>query len=32
MVRSSEVIDAMEKLERLGASAILETAIRNCRL
>ncbi|MFO0924702.1 MAG: ATP phosphoribosyltransferase [Pirellulales bacterium] len=32
MVRSSDVIATMEKLEALGASAILETAINNCRL
>lgn len=32
MVRRSEVIEAMEKLEALGASAILETEISNCRL
>ncbi|MCC6510073.1 MAG: ATP phosphoribosyltransferase [Pirellulaceae bacterium] len=32
MVRSKDVINAMERLEALGASAILETSIRNCRL
>jgi ATP phosphoribosyltransferase len=32
MVKSSEVIEIMEKLEALGASAILETTITNCRL
>jgi ATP phosphoribosyltransferase len=32
MVRRSEVIDIMERLEALGATAILETAITNCRL
>ncbi len=32
MVRRKEVIEVMEKLEALGASAILETAINNCRL
>ena len=32
MVRRSEVIDIMEQLEALGASAILETRITNCRL
>jgi ATP phosphoribosyltransferase len=32
MVRSGEVIEIMERLETLGASAILETAITNCRL
>ncbi|MBX9788757.1 MAG: ATP phosphoribosyltransferase [Pirellulales bacterium] len=32
MVRRSEVISVMERLEALGASAILETAISNCRL
>ena len=32
MVKRGEVIDAMEKLEKLGASAIFETTIANCRL
>lgn len=32
MVPRAEVIEAMEKLEALGASAILETPITNCRL
>lgn len=32
MVRGNEVIDVMEKLERLGASAIFQTMISNCRL
>ena len=32
MVRRKEVIEVMEKLEALGASAILETQINNCRL
>ena len=32
MVRRKEVIQIMEKLESLGASAILETQISNCRL
>ncbi len=32
MVRRSEVISIMEQLEALGASAILETEITNCRL
>lgn len=32
MVRQSEVIEAMEKLDQIGASAILETSIVNCRL
>ena len=32
MVRRGEVIDIMERLETLGASAILETQITNCRL
>jgi ATP phosphoribosyltransferase len=32
MVRRSEVIEIMERLETLGASAILETEITNCRL
>lgn len=32
MVRSDEIIDVMEKLEQLGASAIFQTTISNCRL
>ncbi|MEM6689100.1 MAG: ATP phosphoribosyltransferase [Planctomycetota bacterium] len=32
MVRRKEVITVMEQLEGLGASAILETAITNCRM
>jgi ATP phosphoribosyltransferase len=32
MVRRKEVIEIMERLESLGASAILETQITNCRL
>ncbi len=32
MVRRTEVIQIMEELEALGASAILETQITNCRL
>ena len=32
MVRRKDVINVMEQLESLGASAILETAITNCRL
>lgn len=32
MVKRSEVIQIMERLESLGASAILETQIQNCRL
>ena len=32
MVKRKEVIDAMEQLEALGASAVMETAISNCRL
>ena len=32
MVRRGEVIEVMEKLDKLGASAILETQINNCRL
>jgi len=32
MVKRDEVIDIMERLEALGASAILETRITNCRL
>lgn len=32
MVKRKEVISAMEALEKLGAAAILETEIANCRL
>lgn len=32
MVKRAEVIDIMERLEELGATAILETQITNCRL
>jgi ATP phosphoribosyltransferase len=32
MVKTKQVIEVMEKLETLGASAILETSINNCRL
>jgi len=32
MVKRSSVVDVMEKLEAIGASAILETKIGNCRL
>ncbi len=32
MVKRGEVIEIMEQLEALGATAILETAIANCRL
>jgi ATP phosphoribosyltransferase len=32
MVKRTEIIDIMEQLESLGASAILETEITNCRL
>lgn len=32
MVKRGEIIDIMEQLEELGAAAILETAIANCRL
>jgi ATP phosphoribosyltransferase len=32
MVKRKEVISAMERLEALGASAIFETTISNCRL
>jgi ATP phosphoribosyltransferase len=32
MVRRGQVIEIMERLEALGASAILETQIANCRL
>ena len=32
MVKSCDVIDSMEQLERLGATAIFELTIANCRL
>ncbi|HVX61049.1 MAG TPA: ATP phosphoribosyltransferase, partial [Pirellulales bacterium] len=32
MVKRGEIIEIMERLEALGASAILETQINNCRL
>jgi ATP phosphoribosyltransferase len=32
MVRRGEVHSIMERLETLGASAIIETRIANCRL
>ena len=32
MVKRREVIDAMERLEQLGATAIFETTLSNCRL
>jgi ATP phosphoribosyltransferase len=32
MVRRGQVIEIMEQLEAIGASAILETQIANCRL
>jgi ATP phosphoribosyltransferase len=32
MVKRRDVIDAMERLESLGASAIIQTPISNCRL
>jgi ATP phosphoribosyltransferase len=32
MVKRGDVIRIMEQLEELGATAILETAISNCRL
>ncbi|MGD9719697.1 MAG: ATP phosphoribosyltransferase [Pirellulales bacterium] len=32
MVRRSEVIEVMERLEAIGATAILDTQITNCRL
>jgi ATP phosphoribosyltransferase len=32
MVKRSEVIEIMERLESLGATAVLETTITNCRL
>ena len=32
MVEEGRVVQAMDQLERLGATAILETEIRNCRV
>jgi ATP phosphoribosyltransferase len=32
MVKRKEVIEIMERLDTLGATAILETSITNCRL
>jgi ATP phosphoribosyltransferase len=32
MVKRKDIIEAMERLEALGASAIIETPISNCRL
>lgn len=32
MVKRADIVNVMEQLEALGASAILETAINNCRL
>lgn len=32
MVKRGDIVDAMERLEPLGASAIIETPITNCRL
>ena len=32
MVKRSDIQDVMEQLEAIGASAILETHISNCRL
>ena len=32
MVKRSDIIESMERLETLGASAIIETPISNCRL
>ena len=32
MVKRGDVLDTMEKLDQIGASAILETKIENCRL
>jgi len=32
MVKRKDVISVMERLEAIGASAILETSINNCRL
>ena len=32
MVKRSQVIEIMEQLDALGATAILETTIKNCRL
>lgn len=32
MVKRKELIDVMDRLEAIGATAILETQINNCRL
>ena len=32
MVKSSEVHEKMDELEKLGATAIFQTSIKNCRL
>ena len=32
MVRNQEIIEKMELLEQLGASAIIQVPIHNCRL
>jgi ATP phosphoribosyltransferase len=32
MVKKNEVVDTMDRLEAIGATAILETEIINCRL
>ena len=32
MVKKNEVVDVMDRLEALGATAIIETEIKNCRL
>jgi len=32
MVEKNRVIEAMDRLEKIGATAVLETEIRNCRL
>jgi ATP phosphoribosyltransferase len=32
MVKRNELIDVMDRLEAIGATAILETRIYNCRL
>ncbi|HPQ54868.1 MAG TPA: ATP phosphoribosyltransferase, partial [Spirochaetota bacterium] len=32
MVKKNEVVDVMDRLEALGATAIIESEIKNCRL
>jgi ATP phosphoribosyltransferase len=32
MVKKSDVVEVMDRLEALGATAIIESAINNCRL